>query len=803
MSFPAMLSGGDKGVNNPLNKLSSTFHQDRGPQSDIYGSSRAGPSRQPAASFRTIAPSPGPSTHQHQQNQVRPLNHVQSDSRWASEYSPQQAHLQFIQPSRGDAELQEAFERARITANARPPISNTTNGLLRFENSRAPQQAFALAGPSSQTHHLTGPTYHPPFLPTQPAFHSYAPSVPMHHHHIPHPVVSHPAQISSDYSAPSIQSPAERENLMSSSLAETADLLLQRVDRTSADPVANRMANSAFMGLMEQFAAGTKDVQGEHVVELGREGEEGWAQSFASAQRGKGKERMHVVDSPAAATTADSSELFYTQPNGFGHLGFQSGAFDPQTMTGGSLLNRQPFSVDAATATASARTVDDWDAQFNRQEHLISNMPSTLATQSGRPEEESAYTALTEPELKSATEVLGSNSLWEEEDEDEAFKFFNGPMHINVPGAQSSAREEEINRLLQGSDTLGDADFDRQEQYIFQNGNPWLRDGWRAEQQALLESDHQEGWKGVLEMEARVLNDPKNGRAWFELGVKQQENERESQAILALKKSISLDPSIPEAYLSLAVSLTNDNDRLAALSTLEDWVNVYANAVPAYEPLRLGGSLHQTDADLGREREKAEQRGAEAAERIAKRHSELVDRLITMARLGNQSQIDPEVQVALGVLFSSTAEYQRAQDCFRTALSVKPNDWQLYNRLGATLANDGKAQEAYELYWAALGLRPGFIRARFNLGISCINLKRYSEAAEHVLSALRLQHVESMEDPNSDIDGVKGKGIGSDVLWDTLRNACSYMHRMDLVQACQERRLSGFDGFEQPSFDEP
>lgn len=65
-------------------------------------------------------------------------------------------------------------------------------------------------------------------------------------------------------------------------------------------------------------------------------------------------------------------------------------------------------------------------------------------------------------------------------------------------------------------------------------------------------------------------------------------------------------------------------------------------------------------------------------------------------------------------------------------------DYQLYNRLGATLAkwvpllvamcragsvanadkhisppfSGGKADEAYELYWRALELRPGFVRAR-------------------------------------------------------------------------------------------
>lgn len=82
-------------------------------------------------------------------------------------------------------------------------------------------------------------------------------------------------------------------------------------------------------------------------------------------------------------------------------------------------------------------------------------------------------------------------------------------------------------------------------------------------------------------------------------------------------------------------------------------------------------------------------------------------------------------------------EFALAQDCFRTALQVRPDDWQLYNRLGATLAKSaaslfplppsslgltrsvfsvrsgGRAEEAHDFYWQALELRPSFVRARF------------------------------------------------------------------------------------------
>jgi hypothetical protein len=54
-------------------------------------------------------------------------------------------------------------------------------------------------------------------------------------------------------------------------------------------------------------------------------------------------------------------------------------------------------------------------------------------------------------------------------------------------------------------------------------------------------------------------------------------------------------------------------------------------------------------------------------------HNRVTEVFLNLARIQHgQGTLDPEVQIGLGVLFYTNSEFDRAKDCFESALSVRP-----------------------------------------------------------------------------------------------------------------------------------
>lgn len=260
--------------------------------------------------------------------------------------------------------------------------------------------------------------------------------------------------------------------------------------------------------------------------------------------------------------------------------------------------------------------------------------------------------------------------------------------------------------------------------------------------------------EAALAFEAAIKKDENRVEAWLKLGEVQTQNEKEVAGITALEKCLELNPENSEALMTLAISYINEGYDNAAFATLERWISTKYPQIA--------------------ERARRESPAITDEDRFTL-HKRVTELFIKAAQLSpNQANMDADVQMGLGVLFYANEDFSKTIDCFKAALSIRPDDPVLWNRLGASLANSNRSEEAVDAYFKALELRPTFVRARYNLGVSCINIGCYKEAVEHLLSGLAMHEVEGQQHTLNLNQ--------SSSLSETLKRAFIAMDRRDLIE---------------------
>ncbi|RDW91987.1 hypothetical protein BP5796_01381 [Coleophoma crateriformis] len=262
---------------------------------------------------------------------------------------------------------------------------------------------------------------------------------------------------------------------------------------------------------------------------------------------------------------------------------------------------------------------------------------------------------------------------------------------------------------------------------------------------------------------------------WRMLGTVLADNEQESRAVSALEESLRLsqeDANNIDALMRLAVCYTNEGETQKSCDALQEWLTTKYPAISA----RHLSSSPQSNT-------------------ISARYTHLKNMYIEAAQLiPSGPRMDANVQVALGILFFSTRDYQEAADCFaaaidcRTSISSHSSDLHLlYNHYGACLGNLSRHDEAIHAYNTALDLKPNYTRARYNLGIAHYTQGNPTEGALQLLLRLStgiMQIVrvgtshgmlEEMGRTEADIDSL-------DDVYEGLRRCCTSMCRWDLAE---------------------
>ncbi|KAJ3489054.1 hypothetical protein NLI96_g2421 [Meripilus lineatus] len=326
-------------------------------------------------------------------------------------------------------------------------------------------------------------------------------------------------------------------------------------------------------------------------------------------------------------------------------------------------------------------------------------------------------------------------------------------------------QDEHVKFDDEGLPILGDYLFERDNKYL----DPTTSNRSNLTEAKLLLEQNGSLTEAALLLEAAIQQGElgKGGyEAWVLLGEVRSMDEREEAGMRALMEGVKRAEQagdVGEGMLSLAISFTNESYERASHTMLLRWLSARYPSHPI--PEDTWKSLSQTSWHS---------------------HELVTETFLSLARQQHaEDRLDPDVQICLGVLFYTNNEFDRAKDCFEAALTVRPNDYLLWNRLGSSLSNGNNPEEALGAYREALQLRPTYTRAIYNVGVACLNIGANKEAAEHFLSAL------AMQDSSS--------GAKSDQLWFTLRRAFLAMNRLDLAGIANTEadldifRKEGFD----------
>ncbi|KAM0790146.1 hypothetical protein ACM66B_005467 [Microbotryomycetes sp. NB124-2] len=505
---------------------------------------------------------------------------------------------------------------------------------------------------------------------------------------------------------------------------------------------------------------------------------------------------MHSMQSAPSSSAYSQQQRAGFAPS-YGPYSGSMGMMNMRPTMGAMNYNHAPAAEQQIQGKGKGRFVElddaDWEAQFARvgEQDLE---PKQAETKQETPEAKT--------ERRTANLLEGDLDIDAAEADAELMKSLEATWeNLQSTLTNSSLSDAELAKWeAQYGGKLGDDDDDDygfatpeiRKQWTKDNVDEFLREEqafpFNAENEYMTHPDpYAEGQRllaegaplseAALAFEAACKIDPGRAEAWKAAGETWAADEREMKGIRALEKAVACGGADGiGAWMSLAVAYVNEGQELRALATLEKWLSI---AYPTIQAPQTPASQQQSPWD--------------ASNRV-------VDMFLAAARAGPMARapgqsdeltdIDPDVQVGLGVLFYSNSDYERAKDCFEAALTVRPNDFLLWNRLGATLANGGLPEEAISAYRKALDLRPTFTRAIYNLGVSCLNIGCYHEAAEHLLAAIEGQRVREQNQNGSSSSGLLPGELphdedGSANLWHTLRRAFLCMERHDLAERAQ------------------
>lgn len=215
-------------------------------------------------------------------------------------------------------------------------------------------------------------------------------------------------------------------------------------------------------------------------------------------------------------------------------------------------------------------------------------------------------------------------------------------------------------------------------------------------------------------LEQLCESDAGNGDAWKMLSVICAQLGDTKAAVACLRKIVSLEPNLPEAYFNLGSMLKVLEQPQEAIVNFQRVIELKPDFAEAH--VRLG-MLWQSLKNFTE---------AEPCYRTAVRLKPML----------------AEVHHHLGTLLQEKTQYVPAAACFREALRLKPDYLPAYTSLGYVLRVLGRLDEAVTMYQRALQIRPDSAEIYCDLALALRMLGRKQEAVANYQLALHI-------DPNN------------------------------------------------------
>jgi FKBP-type peptidyl-prolyl cis-trans isomerase/Flp pilus assembly protein TadD len=220
--------------------------------------------------------------------------------------------------------------------------------------------------------------------------------------------------------------------------------------------------------------------------------------------------------------------------------------------------------------------------------------------------------------------------------------------------------------------------------------------------------------------------------AWRMLGQCHADNDDDRKAVSCLASAVEQDATNRKALASAGTAYFNESLHETAIKHLRSWIAHH----PSHSGL-LKDVSGSDNAEVELDELTEVYRKVVAAMQQSKEEAESGD-----VEAASSDAVD--ATVVLGVLCNLAAQFEDAAKVLRAGTKLAPDDYSLWNKLGATLANAGgeaNLVEALEAYQHALKIRPSYIRGHVNLGIAYQNQKRDDLAALEFVRALELGSV--------------------------------------------------------------